>query len=225
MPKAPAETLDAFLHRQQASTLAAVLLELADIEETVKERLLRLQLARRGQMFLILNGALWPTILPLFPSSRYAEMTLDPVMDFYRLCRSGAITLNGGLLPAGAQKAAIAYFQGQNGHPSTVAQMHARMQAMTMRGSCAKGTFFMKINMAILSELERPRRFSSPISGDRWEPRATLTNCLVGRPSCQTSLRSDPGRVKKRLLTPSLPRSCPLASACAWVRRRANQKA
>ena len=46
MPKMPAETLEAFLDRQQTSTLVAVLLELADVDVTVKERLLRLQKRR-----------------------------------------------------------------------------------------------------------------------------------------------------------------------------------
>lgn len=47
MPKAVNETLDAFLQRQEASTLCAVLLELADAHKEVKERLTRLQLAGR----------------------------------------------------------------------------------------------------------------------------------------------------------------------------------
>ncbi|SEB22655.1 DUF6880 family protein [Variovorax sp. YR216] len=47
MPKIPAESLEAFLHRLPASTLAAVLLEMAEVDEMVKERLLRLQLADR----------------------------------------------------------------------------------------------------------------------------------------------------------------------------------
>jgi hypothetical protein len=47
MPKAANETLDAFLQRQEASTLRAVLLELADAHKEVKVRLTRLQLAGR----------------------------------------------------------------------------------------------------------------------------------------------------------------------------------
>ena len=47
MPKASAETLEAFLHRQEASTLCAVLLELAEAHDVVKQRLVRLQLADR----------------------------------------------------------------------------------------------------------------------------------------------------------------------------------
>lgn len=47
MPKTPAQSLEAFVHRQPALTLAAVLLELAEVDEAVKERLLRLQLAER----------------------------------------------------------------------------------------------------------------------------------------------------------------------------------
>lgn len=47
MPKTPAESLEAFVHRQPALTLAAVLLELAEVDEAVKERLRRLQLAER----------------------------------------------------------------------------------------------------------------------------------------------------------------------------------
>lgn len=47
MPKASAESLEAFLQRQEASTLRAVLLELADAHEAVKQRLARLQLADR----------------------------------------------------------------------------------------------------------------------------------------------------------------------------------
>lgn len=45
MPKAPAETLEAFLQRQEAPTLCAVLLELAEAHNAVKQRLVRLQLA------------------------------------------------------------------------------------------------------------------------------------------------------------------------------------
>lgn len=47
MPKTSAESLEAFLHRQAASTLAAVLLEMAEVDEMVNARLLRLQLADR----------------------------------------------------------------------------------------------------------------------------------------------------------------------------------
>ncbi len=47
MPKAVNESLDAFLQRQDASTLCAVLLELAEAHKEVKERLTRLQLADR----------------------------------------------------------------------------------------------------------------------------------------------------------------------------------
>ena len=49
MPKAPAETLTAFLHRQQTATLVDVLLELADVNDAVKDRLLRLQSADRPE--------------------------------------------------------------------------------------------------------------------------------------------------------------------------------
>lgn len=47
MPKAVNETLDAFLQRQEVSTLCTVLLELAEAHKEVKERLTRLQLAGR----------------------------------------------------------------------------------------------------------------------------------------------------------------------------------
>lgn len=47
MPKAVNESLDAFLQRQEVSTLCAVLLELADAHKEVKARLTRLQLAGR----------------------------------------------------------------------------------------------------------------------------------------------------------------------------------
>lgn len=47
MPKASTEPLEAFLQRQEASTLCAVLLELAEAHEAVKQRLVRLQLADR----------------------------------------------------------------------------------------------------------------------------------------------------------------------------------
>ncbi len=47
MPKAVNETLDAFLQRQEASTLCALLIELADAHKEVKARLTRLQLADR----------------------------------------------------------------------------------------------------------------------------------------------------------------------------------
>ena len=47
MPKAPAESLEAFLQRQEVCTLAAVLVELAADHEVVQERLARMQLADR----------------------------------------------------------------------------------------------------------------------------------------------------------------------------------
>jgi tetratricopeptide (TPR) repeat protein len=47
MPKASTEPLEAFLQRQEASTLCAVLLGLAEAHEAVKQRLVRLQLADR----------------------------------------------------------------------------------------------------------------------------------------------------------------------------------
>ena len=47
MPRTPPEDLQTFLQRQDASTLAAVLLELAGDHEAVKARLTRLQLADR----------------------------------------------------------------------------------------------------------------------------------------------------------------------------------
>lgn len=47
MPEAPTESLEAFLHRQEASTLCAVLLDLAEAHDAVKQRLARLQLADR----------------------------------------------------------------------------------------------------------------------------------------------------------------------------------
>ncbi|MBC7701792.1 DUF6880 family protein [Aquabacterium sp.] len=47
MPKASIETLDAFLLKQETSTLCAVLLELAEANKEVKQRLTRLQLANR----------------------------------------------------------------------------------------------------------------------------------------------------------------------------------
>ena len=47
MPKDPTENLENFLQRQDASTLAAVLLELAADHEEVQERLARMQLADR----------------------------------------------------------------------------------------------------------------------------------------------------------------------------------
>lgn len=47
MPKASTETLDAFLLKQDVSTLCAVLLELAEANKEVKQRLTRLQLANR----------------------------------------------------------------------------------------------------------------------------------------------------------------------------------
>ncbi|MDM0110078.1 hypothetical protein QTH97_34610 [Variovorax sp. J22R24] len=49
MPKAPAETLGAFLHRQEVATLVDVLVELAEVDEAVKDRLLRLQLSDRPE--------------------------------------------------------------------------------------------------------------------------------------------------------------------------------
>ncbi len=47
MPRTPAETLQTFIKRQDAPTLAAVLLELAESHDAVRERLTRLQLADR----------------------------------------------------------------------------------------------------------------------------------------------------------------------------------
>ena len=47
MPPAPPEPLEAFLQRQEAATLATVLIELAADHEAVKQRLVRLQLADR----------------------------------------------------------------------------------------------------------------------------------------------------------------------------------
>ncbi len=47
MPKEPPESLETFLQRQEASTLAAVLLELAADHEAVQQRLARMQLADR----------------------------------------------------------------------------------------------------------------------------------------------------------------------------------
>ena len=49
MPKAPPESLDAFLHRQPAATLVEVLLELAEGDQAAKDRLLRLQMADRPE--------------------------------------------------------------------------------------------------------------------------------------------------------------------------------
>ena len=49
MPKAPAENLNAFLHRQPPATLVEVLLELAEGDPAVKDRLLRLQMADRPE--------------------------------------------------------------------------------------------------------------------------------------------------------------------------------
>ena len=47
MPKAPTESLDSFLQRQEASTLANLLMELAADQEAVRARLARMQLADR----------------------------------------------------------------------------------------------------------------------------------------------------------------------------------
>ena len=80
MPKASAETLDAFLLRQDASTLCAVLLELAEAHKEVKQRLVRLQLANRPDKlaagFKKTLAALWRStkIRSYRESSEYGRM-------------------------------------------------------------------------------------------------------------------------------------------------------
>jgi hypothetical protein len=68
MPKAPAESLESFLQRQDASTLAAVLLELASEHEVVQARLARMQLADRPDK---LAGAFKKTLAAWRRSTRF----------------------------------------------------------------------------------------------------------------------------------------------------------